>query len=116
MPSSTVPQSTSVQRASRSETLDALGCQRVDHCSFLRFFADILLTPLEATRIRLVSQQNYATGLVSGFTRLAKEGGLREMYAGFLPIICKLSDRIKPIIHCCLSLADKFRTLLGSSP
>ncbi|KDR82935.1 hypothetical protein GALMADRAFT_113088 [Galerina marginata CBS 339.88] len=53
------------------------------------FFADILLTPLEATRIRLVSQRGYATGLVSGFTRLAREGGLRELYAGFLPILCK---------------------------
>ncbi|KAF9013227.1 mitochondrial carrier domain-containing protein [Cyathus striatus] len=57
--------------------------------SVAEFFADILLTPLEATRIRLVSQRNYASGLVTGFTRLAREGGLREMYAGFLPILCK---------------------------
>ncbi|KAJ8586281.1 mitochondrial carrier [Rhizopogon salebrosus TDB-379] len=57
--------------------------------SIAEFFADILLTPLEATRIRLVSNRNYATGLVSGFTRLAREGGIRELYAGFLPIICK---------------------------
>ena len=54
-----------------------------------RFFADILLTPLEATRIRLVSERGFATGLVSGFMRIAKEGGLRELYAGFLPILCK---------------------------
>ncbi|KAF5369514.1 hypothetical protein D9758_002772 [Tetrapyrgos nigripes] len=53
------------------------------------FFADILLTPLEATRIRLVSERGFATGLVSGFTRLAREGGVREMYSGFLPILCK---------------------------
>jgi len=53
------------------------------------FFADILLTPLEATRIRLVSDRKYASGLVTGFTRLAREGGLRDMYAGFLPILCK---------------------------
>ncbi|KAJ8520716.1 hypothetical protein ONZ45_g2503 [Pleurotus djamor] len=57
--------------------------------SVAEFFADILLTPLEATRIRLVSQRNYATGLVSGFARLAREGGVRELYAGFLPILCK---------------------------
>jgi len=57
--------------------------------SVAEFFADILLTPLEATRIRLVSQRGYATGLVTGFARLAREGGIREMYAGFLPIICK---------------------------
>ena len=54
-----------------------------------RFFADILLTPLEATRIRLVSERGFATGLVSGFMRIAREGGLRELYAGFLPILCK---------------------------
>ncbi|KAG8819953.1 hypothetical protein FRC17_010292 [Serendipita sp. 399] len=57
--------------------------------SAAEFFADILLTPLEATRIRLVSDRKYATGLVTGFTRLATEGGIREMYAGFLPILCK---------------------------
>ncbi|PFH54107.1 hypothetical protein AMATHDRAFT_136403 [Amanita thiersii Skay4041] len=57
--------------------------------SVAEFFADILLTPLEATRIRLVAEPKYATGLVTGFTRLAREGGVRELYAGFLPIICK---------------------------
>ncbi|KAK7048434.1 phosphate transport protein mir1 [Favolaschia claudopus] len=44
---------------------------------------------LEATRIRLVSERGYATGLVTGFTRMAREGGIRELYAGFLPILCK---------------------------
>ncbi|KAK0187907.1 mitochondrial carrier [Armillaria mellea] len=57
--------------------------------SVAEFFADILLTPLEATRIRMVSERGYATGLVSGFTRLAREGGLSQLYAGFLPILCK---------------------------
>ena len=54
-----------------------------------RFFADIFLTPLEATRIRMVSQRGYATGLASGFTRLLREGGVRDLYAGFIPIIFK---------------------------
>ncbi|KAI9451400.1 mitochondrial carrier, partial [Russula earlei] len=53
------------------------------------FFADILLTPLEATRIRMVSRHGYATGLVSGFTRLLREGGVRDLYAGFIPILFK---------------------------
>ncbi|KIM89100.1 hypothetical protein PILCRDRAFT_812998 [Piloderma croceum F 1598] len=57
--------------------------------SIAEFWADIILTPIEATRIRLVSQRGYATGLVSGFTRIAREGGIRELYAGFLPILCK---------------------------
>lgn len=53
------------------------------------FFADILLTPLEATRIRLVSDRTYATGLVTGFTKMAREGGVKELYAGFVPILFK---------------------------
>ncbi|KAI0052712.1 mitochondrial carrier [Auriscalpium vulgare] len=53
------------------------------------FFADILLTPLEATRIRLVSQKGFADGLVSGFTRIAREEGARGLYAGFIPILFK---------------------------
>ncbi|KII86750.1 hypothetical protein PLICRDRAFT_113884 [Plicaturopsis crispa FD-325 SS-3] len=57
--------------------------------SIAEFFADILLTPLEATRIRLVSQRGYASGLLSGFARLAREEGAGGMYAGFLPILCK---------------------------
>jgi len=57
--------------------------------SVAEFFADILLTPLEATRIRLVSQRGYASGLVSGFARLTREEGVRGLYAGFLPILCK---------------------------
>ncbi|KAJ7644220.1 mitochondrial carrier domain-containing protein [Roridomyces roridus] len=57
--------------------------------SVAEFFADILLTPLEATRIRLVSERGYASGLVTGFTRMAREGGVRELYAGFIPILCK---------------------------
>lgn len=53
------------------------------------FFADILLCPLEATRIRLVSQRNYATGLVTGFMRMAREEGLRGFYSGFVPLLFK---------------------------
>ncbi|KAI9296157.1 mitochondrial carrier [Neoconidiobolus thromboides FSU 785] len=54
------------------------------------FFADIALCPLEATRIRLVSQPEFATGLVSGFTRILKEEGVaRGFYSGFFPILFK---------------------------
>ncbi|ORX39854.1 mitochondrial carrier domain-containing protein [Kockovaella imperatae] len=53
------------------------------------FFADILLTPLEATRIRLVSNPKYATGLVSGLTKIASTEGIGGLYAGFIPILFK---------------------------
>jgi len=54
------------------------------------FVADIALCPLEATRIRLVSQPDFASGLISGFIRLAREEGvLRGFYSGFGPILFK---------------------------
>ena len=53
------------------------------------FFADIALCPLEATRIRLVSDPKFATGLVSGFTKIAKTEGFGAFYAGFVPILFK---------------------------
>ncbi|KAI9634844.1 putative mitochondrial phosphate carrier protein [Dioszegia hungarica] len=53
------------------------------------FFADIALCPLEATRIRLVSQPSYANGLVGGFGRILREEGPAAFYAGFGPILFK---------------------------
>lgn len=53
------------------------------------FFADIALCPLEATRIRLVSDPKFATGLVSGFTKIARTEGVGAFYAGFVPILFK---------------------------
>lgn len=54
------------------------------------FFADIALCPLEATRIRLVSNPQFASGLVPGFLRIVREDGvLRGLYAGFGPILLK---------------------------
>ncbi|CDO96008.1 unnamed protein product [Kluyveromyces dobzhanskii CBS 2104] len=53
------------------------------------FFADIALCPLEATRIRLVSQPTFANGLVGGFSRILKEEGAGSFYNGFTPILFK---------------------------
>lgn len=53
------------------------------------FVADIALCPLEATRIRLVSQPSFATGLAPAFARIAREEGLGGFYAGFGPICFK---------------------------
>jgi len=54
------------------------------------FFASVALCPLEATRIRLVSQPTFATGLFSGFSRILKEDGVvRGFYSGFGPILLK---------------------------
>lgn len=53
------------------------------------FVADIALCPLEATRIRLVSQPTFASGLAGGFARIAREEGVMGFYAGFGPILFK---------------------------
>lgn len=53
------------------------------------FIADIALCPLEATRIRLVSQPTYASGLVSGFGKMLTTEGVGAFYAGFGPILFK---------------------------
>ena len=53
------------------------------------FFADIALCPLEATRIRLVSEPTYANGLIGGFSKILKNEGVGAFYAGFGPICFK---------------------------
>eukprot|EP01027_Heterolobosea_sp_BB2_P019856 GEZU01027981.1.p2 GENE.GEZU01027981.1~~GEZU01027981.1.p2 ORF type:complete len:338 (-),score=152.90 GEZU01027981.1:122-1135(-) len=54
------------------------------------FFADIALCPLEATRIRLVSQPTFANGLLDGFLKIRREEGvIKGFYSGFGPILLK---------------------------
>lgn len=53
------------------------------------FFADIALCPLEATRIRLVSEPTFANGLIGGFTKILKNEGVGAFYSGFGPILFK---------------------------
>ena len=54
------------------------------------FIADIFLCPLEATRIRLVSNPEFASGLLSAFPKILKHDGvLKGFYSGFGPILFK---------------------------
>jgi len=54
------------------------------------FIADIFLCPLEATRIRLVSDPTYATGLLTGAPKILRQEGLiKGFYSGFGPILFK---------------------------
>jgi solute carrier family 25 phosphate transporter 3 len=66
-----------VEKASENRQLVYLGASGV-----AEFFADIALCPLEATRIRLVSQPTFATGLASGFAKIAKQEGFAGFYSG----------------------------------
>lgn len=53
------------------------------------FFADVALCPLEATRIRLVSDPTFANGLVDGASKILKQEGFGAFYAGFGPLLFK---------------------------
>lgn len=54
------------------------------------FIADIFLCPLEACRIRAVSDPSYGSGLAGVAARLIKEEGvIRGFYSGFGPILFK---------------------------
>lgn len=53
------------------------------------FFASIALCPLEATRIRLVSEAGFANGLIGGFGKILKNEGIGAFYRGFGPILLK---------------------------
>jgi len=54
------------------------------------FIADIFLCPLEATRIRLVSNPTYASGLISAFPKIIRDDGIiKGFYSGFFPILFK---------------------------
>lgn len=79
------------------------------------FFADIALCPLEATRIRLVSQPEFASGLLSGFSKIFKQEGIGAFYSGFGPILLKQYVTT----YCCVTSSTKlnlgFHTPLPNS-
>lgn len=68
--------------------------------AFAEFFADIALCPLEATRIRMVSEPGFANGLVSGFTKIASQEGIGAFYSGFGPILFKQYVQPSSISFC----------------
>ena len=80
------------------------------------FIADLFLCPLEAVRIRAVSDPEWADGLADGFVKMAKTEGLMGFYAGLVPIL------FKQIPYTCAkfvvqgSVADSIYDGMGKSP
>jgi solute carrier family 25 phosphate transporter 3 len=72
------------ETASQNRTAVYLGSS-----ALAEFFADIALCPLEATRIRLVSEPTFANGLIGGFSKILKNEGIGAFYSGFGPILFK---------------------------
>lgn len=53
------------------------------------FFASIALSPLEATRIRLVSNPSFASGMIDGLSKILRQESAGALYSGFVPILFK---------------------------
>lgn len=80
------------------------------------FIADVFLCPLEAVRIRSVSDPEFCDGLADGFVKMWKAEGVGGFYAGFAPILAK------QIPYTCAkfvvqgSVADTMYASIGKSP
>ena len=81
------------------------------------FIADVFLCPLEATRIRLVSDPTFAKGLGDGAARLMKEEGfVRGFYSGFGPILLKQVPYTMAKFAVQGKAADALYAATGTSP
>merc|ERR1711935_433948 len=80
------------------------------------FIADVFLCPLEAVRIRQVSDPNFADSLSEGFGKMFRNEGVTGFYSGFLPILAK------QIPYTCAKFvvqgtaADTIYTSMGKAP
>lgn len=80
------------------------------------FIADLFLCPLEAVRIRSVSDPEWANGLADGFGKMAAQEGIGGFYAGLAPILAK------QIPYTCAKFvvqgtaADSIYASMGQSP
>ncbi|CAM9930646.1 unnamed protein product, partial [Hapterophycus canaliculatus] len=81
------------------------------------FVADVFLCPLEATRIRLVSDPNYASGLASAVPKIFKsEGLIRGFYSGFTPILFKQIPYTMAKFAVQGFAAEKITNAIGAKP
>eukprot|EP00389_Voromonas_pontica_P003228 GDKH01004771.1.p1 GENE.GDKH01004771.1~~GDKH01004771.1.p1 ORF type:complete len:342 (-),score=102.02 GDKH01004771.1:234-1259(-) len=81
------------------------------------FIADIFLCPLEATRIKLVSNPSYAPSMVSAMPKIVKdEGFVRGFYSGFGPILFKQIPYTMAKFAVQGAVAEKIYTGLNKTP
>jgi solute carrier family 25 phosphate transporter 3 len=80
------------------------------------FIADIFLCPLEAVRIRSVSDPEFCDGLADGFVKMLKMDGVGGFYAGFLPILAKQVPYTMAKFAVQGSVADTMYASMGKSP
>lgn len=80
------------------------------------FVADLFLCPLEAVRIRSVSDPTFSSGLVDGFAKMAKTEGLMGFYSGLLPILAKQIPYTMAKFAVQGSVADSMYLAIGKTP
>lgn len=80
------------------------------------FIADIFLCPLEAVRIRSVSDPEFCDGLADGFVKMLKTEGVGGFYAGFAPILFKQVPYTMAKFAVQGNAADSIYNSMGSSP
>ena len=80
------------------------------------FIADIFLCPLEAVRIRSVSDPQFCDGLLDGFKKMASQEGIGGFYAGFLPILAKQVPYTCAKFVVQGSVADSMYVGMGKTP
>jgi solute carrier family 25 phosphate transporter 3 len=77
-------QSLGEEKAWENKTIIYIGAAAAAEC-----IADIFLCPLEAVRIRSVSDPEFCDGLIDGFKKMAAQEGIGGFYAGLVPILAK---------------------------
>ena len=78
--------------------------------------ADIFLCPLEAVRIRSVSDPEFCDGLADGFAKMAKQEGITGFYAGLGPILAKQVPYTMAKFAVQGAAADSIYTSIGKTP
>jgi solute carrier family 25 phosphate transporter 3 len=105
-----------VQALGEEKAWDNKGLIYIGAAACAEFIADIFLCPLEAVRIRQVSDPNFADSLASGFAKMFKSEGVGGFYQGFAPILAK------QIPYTCMKFlvqgtaADTIYGSMGKSP
>lgn len=80
------------------------------------FIADIFLCPLEAVRIRSVSDPSFCNGLADGFGKMASQEGITGFYSGFVPMLFKQVPYTMAKFAVQGKAAEAIYTSIGSSP
>jgi len=78
--------------------------------------ADLFLCPLEAVRIRSVSDPEFCDGLADGFGKMLKQEGVGGFYAGLAPILAKQVPYTMAKFAVQGAAADSIYSSMGKTP